>query len=114
MPEALYKKLKLNKEEFKNLLIKMYFEDKLSQNKISEKLNCHLGCIEDYFKNFNIKGRNHSESSRIRREKHCFITNKENEILTGLLLSDLHIEDGKFQSRLSFGLLHKEFAQSII
>ena len=48
------------------------------------------------------------------KEDALFCLKQEKEVLDGLLLSDMHIERGVFQGRLTFGVLHKEFANSII
>ncbi len=111
--EALYKKLNLNTIEFKNYLETEYGTG-LSQAKIAKNIGCTTECIEQYFKKFKIKGRSAEEAAKILREKHCSFSNKEIEIINGLLLSDLHISASKNQARFTFGVKHKEFADSIV
>lgn len=113
MPEALYKKLNITKEELVNK-IKQLYNSGLSQAKIAQELNCNITCIEGYFKEFKLISRNHSECMKICKERHCEFNSKENEIIIGLLLSDFHIAPEKFQGRFTFGFKHKEFAEYII
>lgn len=110
---ALYKRLNITKNELKRMLKKMYKTK--SQQIIANELKCDVTCIEKWFKIFNIKCRTFSEAQRMRVEKHVKIFKNESEVLTGLLLSDLHIECSHgFQARAAFVLKYLEFASEII
>lgn len=111
--ESLLKRLNYTEEEFRDKLMNLY-ENDLSQMKISQLFGCYSSTIECYFKKFNISTRNCRERMMIVKRRNVTLNKAEQEILNGLLLSDLHIDIGTFQGRITFGVLHKEFADSII
>ncbi len=111
--KSIVKQLNLSDDEFKTKL-KFLYESGQSQSKIAKTFKCHPGTIEMYFQIFDIRRRNESERQRLRRGRSIILTETENEVLDGLLLSDMHIEKATFQGRLTFGVLHKEFANLIL
>jgi len=95
-------------------ITRMYWEENLSQLKISKKLNCDITTVEKFFRCGDIKSRNLSEAGRINKQRIAKINDYQVEVLNGLMLSDFHIESGTFQARLSFGFKHLEFADLCI
>lgn len=114
MPAALYKQLGKTQQEFKDLLQYMYQVQKMSQADIAKHFSCNITCIEGWFKRFDLSTRSLKEAARNNKQRIFDLSNKESLVLDGLLLSDIHIETGHFQSRASFGFKHKEFADSVI
>jgi len=114
MPIALWKKLNYSKEEFKDELISLYWDQNLSQSKIATKLKCDTSCIEQWFKKLDIKTRTQKQACRNTKRKTFKISKDTEKVFDGLMLSDLHIEPYTFQSRASFGVKHLEFAKGII
>lgn len=112
MPAALYKRLNISEKELVDLVLNFYFKKEKSQSKIAKILGCHTTCIEDFFKKHGIKGRSTSEAGRITKRRNVSLGEKEKSVLAGLMLSDFHIERGKYQSRMSFGFEYKEFAEN--
>jgi hypothetical protein len=111
---SLYRKLNLSKDDLIELINNLYWKEELSQSKIAAKFNCHITTIENFFKENGIKSRNPSASIKIVKRRNCDINQRQEEVLNGLMLSDFHIEDGNFQSRISFGFKHLEFANLCI
>lgn len=114
MAAPLHKRLNITEECLSETLNKMYWGLYMSQSLISKELQCHVTCIEKLFKKYGIEIRTRVESARMVKKKSFKYSKKHLEILNGLIISDIHIEDGAFQSRLSFGFKHKEFADHII
>ncbi len=111
---SLYKKLNLTKAEFKEMLIKKYWEDEMSQSKIAKDLNCNRTCIEDYFRILKIETRSYKKAGEVLNRKSCNISQFQHEVISGMMLSDFHIEKRKCQSRITFGFKHEEFARHFI
>lgn len=109
MPAAIYKTLNLTKDEFKDKLENLYWSNNLSQSMIAEKLNCDITCIENWFQTLQIPRRKNTV-----QYKDINISNKQHQVLDGLLLSDLHIEQGWKNCRLTCGFKYKEMLQSVI
>lgn len=115
MPVAIWKRQGFNSvAEFESSLKQMYWDRKLSQRQIASELECDTTVIENWFKRLQINTRNQKDAIRNAKTRHVQIKEIEQEVFNGLMLSDLHIEHGAFQSRASFGVKHLEFAQSII
>lgn len=114
MPAALWKRLGIPKSKFRQLLSDMYWNQSMSQAKIAQELQCDITCIENWFRRFDINTRSQMEAIRNLKERTFFVSKDQLSILHGLILSDLHIEEGGFQSRASFGFKHKEFAEAVI
>ena len=110
--KSIAKQLNLSDDEFKTKL-KYLYESGRSQPQLAKTFGCHPATIETYFHRFGIPCRNESGRQRIRRGRSVILNKSETEVLDGLLLSDMHIEQGTFQGRLTFGVLHKEFANAI-
>ena len=112
MPQALYKKLGMSKKDFKNKLVFLYKNN--TQSEIAEVLGCNTTCIEDWFGKLNIPGRSPSEAQLRRNKRNVNISNYEHNVLNGLMLSDLYIEESPGQGRLSCCFKHLEFLNRII
>jgi hypothetical protein len=111
---AIYKRLGLTKEEFVSLIEKKYWKENLSQASIANDIGCHPTSIENVFRQGLVKSRTLSESSRNAKKRCCEITEKQQDIFNGMMLSDFHIEKGAFQARLTFGFKHLDFANFCI
>jgi hypothetical protein len=111
--KSIARRLSLSDEQFAARLKHLY-ECGKSQTQIANSLECHPGTIETYFRKFGIPIRTRSESARVVKGRYIVLSEQEKEVLNGLLLSDMHVERGTFQGRLTFGVLHREFANSII
>ena len=110
--KSIVKQLNLSDDEFKTKLNYLY-EGGQSQPQLAKTFGCHLGTIEVYFEKFGLITRTRSESARIVKERHIVLSEQEKDVLSGMLLSDMHIERGAFQGRFTFGVLHEEFANAI-
>jgi transposase-like protein len=114
MAVSLWKRQGLTLDQFKQQITDLYWAHNLSQAKIAKKLDCDTTCIENWFKKLEIETRTQSEVLRIAKSRTFYITDKEHQILDGLIISDIHLESSVFQSRASFGVKHLEFAEAII
>jgi len=113
MPAAIYTQMGLTKQEFRKRLCRLY-EDGYSQAKIAKMLSCDRTVVERWFGKLGIPTRSIREAHRIRHERHVMLDERHCEVFDGLMLSDLHVEPGRWQSRVSFGFKHLEFAQHVI
>lgn len=113
MPRALYKKLNLSQENFKQLLITEYRVNKLSQAQIANKINCHVTTVEQWFKKFKIKPRTQSKALANRWKKCTPLTQNEKEQMFGWLLSDGTLEASEYSARFTIGLKHKSVLHKI-
>jgi len=108
MPKALYKKLNLSKDEFREHLLSLYWEQQFSQKEIAEYYKVDISCIETWFKKLNLQTRTLSEALTNRWLNEHSFSNEQFEQINGWMLSDGHIEKTKSSARFSIGLKYKE------
>ncbi len=116
MPTPLNTRLSITKDELKTLLENYYWKENLNQKQIAEKLGCHLGCIENWWRRLKITSRSRKEQAKLLavQKPNPTLTPHERNCLDGMLLSDLHIEQHVNVARLSFGFKYKEMSEAIV
>lgn len=97
---TIYDKLNLSKDDYKDYLCQLY-DSGLSQRSIADQLNVHVRTIEKHFKINNILTRKPWNAPS--RHKYADISEKQMEVLDGILLADGHLDASSIAARLTYG-----------
>jgi hypothetical protein len=106
MPATLHKKLKVELDVLVKDITNLYAEG-LTQREIATQYGCNVACIEKFFKRNGIATRNYSAVYKNYKNVSDF-SDKEMEILDGIMLADGHIDQQMYGARLTYGCKFRE------
>jgi hypothetical protein len=106
MPATLHKKLKVELDVLVKDITNLY-ADGLTQREIAIHYGCDVTCIENFFKRNGISTRNYSSLYK-EYNKILDFSNREMEILDGIMLADGHIDPQVHGGRLTYGCKFRE------
>ena len=107
--EPIQKRLGLNNSQYEQYLKALYHDEGLSQKLIADRLKVHITTIESHFKKYNINLRQ-SRNICPANQKHANMSDREYEVLDGILLGDGHLACSSVAARLSYSC---EFEQVV-
>lgn len=95
-------------------LIRLYYDNGLSQVQIAKKFGCLTNQICKKFKLYNIKSRSFAEGNEIRIRSDVILTQEQTEIINGMLLGDGGLTPRKYTASLNYSSKHKKIIKDCI